>query len=662
MNLKQNTPLIICIVIAILILGTLGLTGLPWSDEDDGTDVIDITDDPEEQEELLDVLLGSESERTEYPQSGLIVENDPYIVLVSTPLAVWYEGIQVKNYPLVVESGSDVLTGDRFHQVYPWDFLIGIGDTGDFTEPLTNEYSGSPEEISLAVAADFWERSDGAVIMGTDDESYYSSLPGIVLASYLNIPVILSDSMGPDVKDTLKALGVEYSLIFDDSEGYGTTYRFQGSQSIETLVMLMLEEKFGGVSYVTLTNPMDLGLSYALPGISSLSPYLTASRQGVISSALIEPLPPDQNFREEAPAFNANITTYQIKARLMETLGIMDNLTLLDDYLEDSPYLAIMGSAYSIPFYYTYLVPKGIMAGSDPRLVNAIDTGDLEPPYQDINDPALVPSDDIYADIDGDLTTHELASGRPIGINLEDASTLISRTLFYEYYLDYWIADSPISDLIGAEWKDSAFIHCGDDWNGYVLISAPAYVEVYEYLNRHGYTTYTTIGTGETVDSVTRFFQSSNLVFVLAHGSQTGFHMIDGYTAEDVKEWFIGPSSFVVTSCNVGNTDCPNLTNVDNSIAFAILRTGVNGFYGGMRYEYTGVYNLDDEYPLVASGSPRLSQIIIKLLTEEDLTTGMALRDAQNQYMDELLEPDGRDYDVAIKMLYGDPMFNPYEP
>ena len=163
-----------------------------------------------------------------------------------------------------------------------------------------------------------------------------------------------------------------------------------------------------------------------------------------------------------------------------------------------------MGSGYSIPFYFSYLVPKGFMAGSSGEGIIAgssppSDSSKREsprPPDQDINDPALVPSDDIYADIDGDFATHELASGRPIGINLEDASTLITRTFFYEEYMEQWVSNCPISQLLDAEWKDTAFIHCGDDWNGYVLISSPAYVEVFEYLNRHDYTTYTTIATG----------------------------------------------------------------------------------------------------------------------------------------------------------------------
>ncbi|MBC8504280.1 MAG: hypothetical protein H8D34_05450, partial [Chloroflexi bacterium] len=183
--------------------------------------------------------------------------------------------------------------------------------------------------------------------------------------------------------------------------------------------------------------------------------------------------------------------------------------------------------------------------------------------------------------------------------------------MFYYEYMEQWVANSPISNFLNAPWKDSAFIHCGDDWNGYVLISLPAYFETFEYLNRHDYTTYTTIATGDTVNQVTKYFESSNLIFVLAHGSESGFHMIDGYQASTVKNWWLGPSPFIITSCNVGNTDCPNLTNIDNSIAFAVIRSGVNAYFAGMRYEYTGTYETNNQYPLVASGSPRISQILI---------------------------------------------------
>jgi hypothetical protein len=57
-----------------------------------------------------------------------------------------------------------------------------------------------------------------------------------------------------------------------------------------------------------------------------------------------------------------------------------------------------------------------------------------------------------------------------------------------------------------------------------------------------------------------------------------------------------------------------------------------------------------------------MSKLINDYLTDDDLDSGMALREAKNRYMSELAEPDGRDYDIAIKMLYGDPMFNPTEP
>jgi len=635
-----NTVLAVALI-CLIILGGFGLTRLSWDDDDD-SDVIELSGGSDDEEEALDILLESESTRQYF--APLVVEDDPFLVLAATPAALWYEEEELVKHPLIVN--SDCLTGDHFLELYPHEDLVGIGDIGSFGESTSIDITGSREEVSLMMAETFWESSDGAVLMGTGDTSYRDSLAGVVLASYLNIPVIITDDMNSDVKSTLNTLDVEYTLVFDGSEGYGTTISFLDNVSVEKMVLAFLLERFGGVSYLTLTNPYDLGLEYALPGISALAPYLTASHQGMVVAAMEQPIGPGKNFREEADAFAANETTYLVKEKLLATYDRMREHGAFDDYLDDSPYLAIMGSAYSIPFYYTYLVPKGIMAA----------------PYQDINDPALVPSDDIYSDIDGDFATHELAIARPIGINLEDASGIIARAMFYEEYMAQWVAESPVSQLLDAEWKDSAFVHCGDDWNGYVLISSPAYVQSYEYLNTHGYTTYTTVATGESVDEVTRFFQSSNLVFVLAHGSQTGFHMIDGYSAADVKQWWIGPSTFIVTSCNVGNTDCPNLTNIDNSIAFAIIRSGVAAFFGGMRYEYTGVYNPDSEYGMVTSGSPRLSQIIIKRLTEEDVSVGLALRDSKTQYMNELANPDGMDYDVAIKILYGDPTFNPYEP
>ena len=693
METTGRTAILTYLVIAILIISALGFVGMTMLEDDENEgDVIVIPDTGGEdtKESLIDIMMGSQSVRKDSigPQvdHAVVVEDDPYLVLCATPRVVWYEGTTLRQYPMIVDSGPDDPAGDRFMELYPEEDATRIGNVEKFDSTFSTHHVGTYEEISLSIASTYWEQSDGAIIMSATNLSYQRSLPGIVLASYLNIPVILNEVWtGMDIEDTLASLGVKYTLVFDGSGGYGTTYRFPTPESIEDIVIRLLAAKFGGVSYVTLTNPLDLEAEHGLPGTSSLAPYLTAPRQGLICAAYEEPIAPGAAFREEADAFKANETTFRIKAKMMETMNLLDNHSLLNQYLDDSPYLAIMGSAYTIPFFYTYLTPKGIMASEVDNALRPIDITDAaftpapptppsgphdidiitqEPPEQNINDPALVPSDIIYADVDGDLTTLELAVGHPIGINLEDTSTLITRTFFYDEYLDLWESSSPLSQLliVGDSWRNTGFIHCGDDWNGYVLISSPAYVQIFEYMNLHGYTTYTTIGTGETVNDVMKFFESSNLIFILAHGSQTGFHMIDGYTASDVKDMWFGPSSFVVTSCNVGNTDCPDLTDIDSSIALAIMRTGVNAFYGGMRYEYTGIYNPDGEYGMVTSGSPRLSQIMIKLTTEEDLTSGMTLRDGKNQYMSELPEPDEMDYDVAIKILYGDPMFNPYEP
>ena len=633
----------IALVIAIIIIFSgIYLKEFSEDNKDESSEVIEIFKGSKDIDNVIELFMESKSKRKD--SSPLVVENDTYLVLASTPAALWYEGKELIKNPLIVN--TDGLSGDRFYHLYPHENLTAIGNVGDFEITESNLITGSNEEISLSLGQTFWDSTDGAIIMGTSNESYHRSLSGIVLSSYLNIPVIITDDLNTEVKNVLKSLDVKYTIVFDDSKGYGKTIKFMDNESIEDVVLQLLINKFGGISFITLTNPLDLNLYYALPGTSCLAPFLTASHQGIICTAFEEPIIKGTDFREEVDAFEANKTTIRIKEKLLSLYDNMKNYGVFESYLEDSPYLSVMGSAYSLPFHYQYLVPKGIMAGQ----------------YQNINAPALVPTDDVYADIDGDFTTHELAIGRTIGFNLEDTSSFIARTMFYDEYMEQWVANSPISNILNSPWKDSAFIHCGDDWNGYVLISLPAYVEAFEYLNRHDYTTYTTIGTGDTVNQVTKYFESSNLIFVLAHGNEKGFHMIDGYQAADVKNWWLGPSPFVITSCNVGNTDCPDLTDIDNSIAFAVIRSGINAYFAGMRYEYTGIYETNDQYPLVSSGSPRISQILIAKLTEEDLTSGLALRDTKTQYMNELDDSNEMDYDVAIKLLYGDPTFNPYEP
>ncbi|MCK4614914.1 MAG: hypothetical protein KAU14_08930, partial [Thermoplasmata archaeon] len=311
-EIKRNS-MIALVLAGIIIVGALGLNGLSLLDDDEDPDVIEISKGDDDTEKVLQTLLGSESVRRD--PAPLIVEDDPYLVLASTPAALWFEGKEPMKNPLIVD--SDGLAGDHFLELYPHDDLVAIGDIGDFGGTVSTYIEGTREEISSDMARTFWESSDGAIIMGTSDESYYRSLPGIVLSSYLNIPVILTDGLGSDTRDTLRSLDVEYTIVFDDSKGYGKTIRFMDIESIEDVVLQLLLNKFGGVSYVTLTNPYDLNLQYALPGISSLAPYLTASHQGVVCAAMEQPIPDGANFREEEDAFKANETTLRIKEKLL---------------------------------------------------------------------------------------------------------------------------------------------------------------------------------------------------------------------------------------------------------------------------------------------------------------------------------------------------------
>jgi len=91
-----------------------------------------------------------------------------------------------------------------------------------------------------------------------DNETGYNL--GVVatpLASYLGIPVIVTDEVDQEVKNVLNNLGVTCSLVCGDIDGYGDYIKFKDVDEIVDASIELVMEKFGDVEYITIANPMD---------------------------------------------------------------------------------------------------------------------------------------------------------------------------------------------------------------------------------------------------------------------------------------------------------------------------------------------------------------------------------------------------------------------
>jgi hypothetical protein len=424
----------------------------------------------------------------------------------------------------------------------------------------------------------------------------------------------------------LKKLDVKYTLVCGNIGGYGETYYLSSLSEIQKLCLEFLEKRFGGLSYITMTNSRDGSSDYGIPELSSLASYLSASREGIVLNSPV--------YRLSENIFGADEQQYSkasndicplIKAELDSFLILCTDLEMYWSYVDNSPYLAILADPYSIPFHYI----------ENPS-----------PSDRPMNEDNLwLATDDYYADLNDDMLDVELALGRVLALTKGGVSALISRSLFYNQYMNCWKADSRVNTIKNAEWKDTAYAAKGDDWNGAMWISTGDYWNEVQFLQSEGYSVHTTQRrtTGATVSQdVLHYYSSSSLIYVMAHGSDDGYQMVDGVESSEVKGWDMGPSVQILTSCSAARID---VNEIENTISLTFIEVGVNAYIGGSRTENTG-------------DSPPLSSMAIEGMVSSDNSVGIACRNAKNNFNLE----DG-DYDsAAIRVLYGEPAFNPYQP
>ncbi|MBU0498098.1 MAG: hypothetical protein KKC68_08040, partial [Candidatus Thermoplasmatota archaeon] len=131
---------------------------------------------------------------------------------------------------------------------------IGIGVNMIISDIYT------PKEISLSIADLFWENTAGALLIEESQEGYNLGVAATPLASYLNIPVIVTDIVDIEVTAILDELGVQHLFVCGDlnTTGYNTT-QYTSIDAILSDMITLIEMKFGEpVTYITMTNPLDI--------------------------------------------------------------------------------------------------------------------------------------------------------------------------------------------------------------------------------------------------------------------------------------------------------------------------------------------------------------------------------------------------------------------
>ncbi|MEM4729847.1 MAG: C25 family cysteine peptidase [Thermoplasmata archaeon] len=414
--------------------------------------------------------------------------------------------------------------------------------------------------------------------------------------------------------------------------------------------------------------------------MSSMAPYLTAHRRGVVIgraewavngegpgvTCSCDPLTSEEGM------LKANNASELVKMDLNAFLARLEGLEP-GDYsalavryagkLPEAFPVAILGDPSMVPWFY---YPT---AGQE-----------------DVEQEGLgIPSDNFYADIDADPAnppfeldgsepSMELAIGRVIGWDVQDQSALIARTFFYESIIDTFEGHS------GRSWKESALNTFGSKVP--VGLAVTVTTKLNQAWRQAGYVVDTR---HDTVLSDRRFsapyYERSNFIFFCAHGFfywyvPPGYQkdgVGGGFDVAHVKDMNFGPSVIFGSSCVTGRVDgLPAY----NTLSQTFLHSGMNAYVGASRLSWGGFSPLQTKSGEVYGDY--LGLLFFGYLTGYvynkegglvsegvgDLTVAQALLLAKNKYVQDCGTDGGGAHDDTVEEfnLFGDPMFNPYEP
>ena len=248
--MKNYDKLVVVLGVIVLLIASLGI--YYWVPEQVGN--------PIAEKEDFYTVCGDMTE--DLPEAISVYDTCPFYPLIVTPLAVNYNSDADQHIvPLYVEN-KDVVS----------DSITRLKEEQLNNRMITYfEDSYSPKNLSLMIADKYWDSSMGALLIEYSEEGYYLGVMATPFASYMSIPVIITDEVDQDVIKTLTDLGVEKTIVCGENlTGFGDVLKFSDVDEISDMYLDFLLEKFKSkdkeydIDYITITNPRDAFLPEVL--------------------------------------------------------------------------------------------------------------------------------------------------------------------------------------------------------------------------------------------------------------------------------------------------------------------------------------------------------------------------------------------------------------
>lgn len=447
------------------------------------------------------------------------------------------------------------------------------------TSAAVKDFGSDAATATAGIARKYWKTAPTVFVVST----YEQALWVVPSASLASAPILVN----PDAA-TLKALGTTKAIVVGGTKvAEVENVALDGKEAVWKYQLGLQADLKIPADYVAITNPTDtadaLDPNIQWPYLSPASAILAAHRHAIIQTG---------NYTGDRQKLNDLGVSLGDKAdaeKLASVMPVMKHVkadvAAAAQFLiangQKPRFLAMVGGSKALPHYYVDLHAKYTFWSL------SID---------------YVPSDTPYATLrsDTDFTRFvkpDLAVGRIMADNIEDASLLLEKTFFRKEYLP----GGKYANLAPHDWEHKAIVMDGhrlnqpDEGGPDASPNEPFHPagEVAEVFKKSGLTGEYVFPKDETKPESTGtkapalFSQTSNYGFVqyVAHGDPPYLRIEAGHTGKDLKNYlatgpeyrkqlhFKAPTVVYVIGCNVGTVNA-NFRSNDEYLPTAAIHAG----------------------------------------------------------------------------------------
>jgi len=235
--MKKNDKLIVITGVIVLILAAIGI--YYWVPEEAGVGTAKVNN-----------FITVTGTLKESPDAVTVSDSSPFYPLIATPLAINYcDAGRQTVIPLFVMNFEN-----------PSRAILRVQDQLDGSKQC--EIIGENEtakEASIRIARQYWDKSDAVLIIENTESGYNLGLLATPLASYMRIPVIITDEIDMDVNEVLTDLEVKKTIVCGKNiQGYGNVLKFNDVDEIVNATIEIIEGKLNErIEYISIANPVD---------------------------------------------------------------------------------------------------------------------------------------------------------------------------------------------------------------------------------------------------------------------------------------------------------------------------------------------------------------------------------------------------------------------